>query len=48
MHFEKCLKWEGGGDRIDIALELMVVGLKHDDDKGDCGVDWIKIPLKGR
>jgi hypothetical protein len=37
-----------GDDRIDIALELMVVGVKRDDDKGDRGVDWIDIPLKGR
>ena len=38
----------GGGDRIDIALELMVVEVERDAIRGDCGVDWIKIPLKGR
>ncbi len=35
MRFEKYLEWEGrGGNRIDIALESMVVEVERDDDNG--------------
>ncbi len=48
VRFEKWLGVVGGEDRVDTALESMVVGVKHDDNKQDCGGDWIEIPLKGR
>ena len=48
MDFEQWLGVVGGEDRVDTALESMVVGVKRDDDEQDHGGDWMEIPLKVR